>query len=51
MILPLYAGRSTHRCQRVVMFRRKVRNLSPVVARNTVRTVRKIGIISLTFTA
>jgi len=51
MILPYLASESTHSCQRVAKFLRKIRHLSPIAAWIVISPVRKAGIIFLTFTA
>jgi hypothetical protein len=51
MILPYLASGSTHVCQRVAIFPRKMRNPAPEMTGSTISAARKTGIIFFTFTA
>jgi len=51
MILPNIASVSKHRCQRVAIFLREIRHSAPVVTGRMISSVKKTGIIFLTFTA
>jgi hypothetical protein len=51
IILPYPGSERTHIRQRVAIFPRKIRNLSPEMIGSTISADRKTGIIFLTFTA